>query len=79
MALKVIFLVDCITEFDIYNAQSLLTGGYLGSDINFTKKFQTSIGWRIENFQQELNSGSTKVDNHSLSKLQVQFHFRDCD
>ena len=63
------YLVDGTTDFDIYDAQSVLVGGYAGLDNSFGNKWKTSIGLRIENFTQTLESGNIDVDNSQTDYL----------
>jgi len=62
-------LVDGTTDFEFYDADNLLLAGYLGVDNAFGVRWQTSLGLRIENFQQNLLSGDVNIDNPSTDYL----------
>lgn len=62
-------LRDATTDFDLYTASNLLTSGYMGIDNSFANNVKSSIGFRLENFNQQLESGSVSVNNTHLDFL----------
>ncbi|OIQ30360.1 MAG: hypothetical protein BM564_03045 [Bacteroidetes bacterium MedPE-SWsnd-G2] len=69
------YLVDGTTIFDNYNADNFLLGGYVGSDYKLGKTWKGSLGFRVESFNQTMQSGSTDVDNSNTDFLTyLNFH-----
>ncbi|QLE02689.1 TonB-dependent receptor plug domain-containing protein [Galbibacter sp. BG1] len=64
------FLNDGTTSFDTYNAQNALVASYLGFDNSWIDgKLKTSIGFRYENFRQDLATGGLDINTNIDSYL----------
>lgn len=63
------YLVDGTTDYDSYIASSRLFAGYMGIDNNFDNGIKTSLGVRVENYNQKLLSGDVDVDNTQTDVL----------
>lgn len=70
------FLVDGTTPFETYTADNALFGGYIGVDWHLSRRWTTSIGARVESFQQNLQSGDVDVEQNNTNLLPtVSFNF----
>lgn len=64
------YLVDGTTDFDKYSASSTLLGFYAGIDNTFFEnQLNSSVGVRVENYGQTLESGDTDVNNNNTNVL----------
>jgi len=65
------FLVDGTTDFDKYSADNLLLSGYAGLERVFGDQWRTSLGVRLESFDQNLVSGDVDVETSQTNLLPV--------